>query len=111
MTGGFFEEAQRNQRWQASHKSPSVSSFIRSGSASIRRARCLRRALQAINQPADLTADVLFGKSMIVALRVDILLEHAKKILVRAGLDQPERRARQVAYAEAPRKPAGLRLS
>lgn len=69
------------------------------------RARCLRRALQAINQPADLEADVPFGSSTIVAFRLDILLERAKKILMCAGLDQPEPYACQVAYAEAPRKP------
>jgi hypothetical protein len=28
MTSRFFEEAQRDQRWQAPHKSPSVSYFV-----------------------------------------------------------------------------------
>jgi hypothetical protein len=56
--------------------------------------------LQAINQPADLAAylpSVPFGSSTIVALRFGILLEHAKKILMRAGLDQWERRAGKAA--------------
>jgi hypothetical protein len=91
MARRLFEEAQRNQRGQAPHKSPSVSFVIRcrptaSESAlrefisrrvaghSLFPARHTSREQSAISQ-----ARCRLGLTKIVAFRLDFLLERAKK--------------------------------